>query len=350
MLSTILGAYSAHNSLSASRLCRSAVWVSAALFLLIPLVLSAQTPNAVPNLDCDRDCLFERVDQYLEGLVAKDPSLVPWAEQVKFTENNVALRIGDGIWGTIEGLGEYELRVADVEAGQVAFFGEVIEPSFSSLMAMRLQVENSLIAEVEMVILRTISEPKSIIWPEPVLEHKPLFYEILPEEARRPRERLISIADGYFDTLQLNDGTLFTEFHEDCNRVENGTLTTHNPDVEFTAVGALGCEEQFRQGNYRYDDRLRARRFPLVDEERGLVLAAGFIDHAGKLAQYHLTDGTLVDSPIRFPHSFYLLELFRIDDGKIRQVEAVFVTVPYGMPSPWDGNWPRTLPSRLGDY
>ncbi|MDT8398142.1 MAG: hypothetical protein RQ899_05975 [Pseudomonadales bacterium] len=324
----------------------------AAVLLLAPLpsLSQAQPPNAIPNLVCDRECLFERVDRYLEGLVSKDPSRVPWAEHVRFTENNVALRVGDGIWGTIEGLGDYDLRVADVDAGEVAFFGEVIEPAFSSLMAMRLKVENRLIAEVEMVILRTVYEPKSIIWPAAVLEHKPLFQALLPAAQRRPRERLIAIADGYFDTLQLNDGTLFTAFHEDCNRVENGTLTTHNPAVEFTAVGALGCEEQFRQGNYRYDDRLRARRFPLVDVERGLVLAAGFIDHAGKLDEYTLSDGTRVDSPIRFPHSFYLLELFRIEDGKIRQVEAVFVTVPYGMPSPWDGNWPQELPSMLGDY
>jgi hypothetical protein len=48
-----------------------------------------------------------------------------------------------------------------------------------------------------------------------------------------------------------------------------------------------------------------------------------------------LSDGREVKSPIRYPHSFYLLELFKIDDGKIRQIESVFVTVPYGMLSPW---------------
>ncbi|MEZ5744785.1 MAG: hypothetical protein R3D89_13955 [Sphingomonadaceae bacterium] len=42
----------------------------------------------------------------------------------------------------------------------------------------------------------------------------------------------------------------------------------------------MGREEQFRLGWYRYDE-LRARRFPLVDEERGIVLAHGFIDHYG---------------------------------------------------------------------
>lgn len=300
--------------------------------------------NAIANYDCDRACLFDLVDQYLEGLKAMDPANVAWADQVRFTENNVPLRIGDGLWGTITGMGDYDLRVADVEAGEVGFFGVVDEPQFSSLFAMRLKAQQGKIAEVETVVLRTETEPKSIIWPAPVLEHKALFYDILPEERQRPRDRLIAVANGYFDTLQLNDGTLFTEFHEDCNRVENGTKTTNNAAVEFTSVGALGCEEQFRQGNYRYDDRLRARRYPLVDVERGLVLASGFIDHSGRLDEYTLTDGRVINSPLRYPHSFYLLELFKIDDGKIRQIEAVFVTVPYGMGSPW---LPPTLPGLL---
>lgn len=313
------------------------------LFLLFAGPTSAQPalPNAIENYDCDRQCLFGLVDDYLAGLLAKTPASVPWADEVMFTENNVPLKIGDGLWRTIEGMGEYDLRVADVAAGQVGFFGLVQEPQFSSLFALRIKAVRGRIAEVETVVLRTEAEPKSIIWPAPVLEHKPLFYDILPEQRQRPRERLIAIADGYFDTLQLNDGTLFTAFHEDCNRVENGTRTTNNSAVEFTSVGALGCEEQFRQGNYRYDDRLRARRFPLVDVERGLVLASGFIDHSGQLDSYTLTDGREIQSPIRYPHSFYLLELFKIDDGKIRQVEAVFVTVPYGMGSPW---LPPTLP------
>ena len=98
----------------------------------------------------------------------------------------------------------------------------------------------------------------------------------------------------------------------------------------------MPCEEQFRLGNYRYDDRLRGRRFPLVDEERGIVLAHGFIDHCGQLGDYQLTDGTRVSSPIRRPHTFYLSEAFKIRQGAIEQIEANFITVPYHMPSPWD--------------
>jgi hypothetical protein len=300
------------------------------------LTINAVNANSLPNLDCNRECLITVTDTFLEGLVRHEPSVVPWADRVRFTENNVELAIGDGIWGTITGIDSYRLHVTDEQQGQAAFYGVLHEPNFSSLFSVRLKVEHGLISEVEMVVLRTIYEPKSIVWPEPKLTHKSHFYAKLPLESRRPRERMISIADGYFDTLQLNDGTLFTKFHPDCNRVENGTQTTHNSSVDFTAVGALGCEEQFKQGNYRYDSALRERSFPLVDVERGLVLATGFIDHNGQLDEYSLADGRVVKSPIRFPHSFYLMELFKIVDGQILQIEAVFVTVPYGMHTPWE--------------
>ena len=148
---------------------------------------------------------------------------------------------------------------------------------------------------------------------------------------------MISLADGYFDTLQLNDGTLFTKFHPNCKRVENGVQTTNNPNfARRCRCRGWAARSSSRPGNYRYDTRLRARRFLLVDEERGLVLAAGFIDHAGVPHEYQLTDGTKVRSPVHRPHSFYLFELFKLKDGAIEQIEANFITVPYNMPSPWD--------------
>jgi hypothetical protein len=118
--------------------------------------------------------------------------------------------------------------------------------------------------------------------------------------------------------------------------VENGLQTTHNPDlIKIIPVAALGCAEQFKLGNYRYDDRVRDRRYPLIDEERGLVMAGAFIDHAGRLGTFTLTDGRVVQSSVKIPSTLCLLELFKIRDGKIQQIEAIFIGVPYNMPSPW---------------
>ena len=50
--------------------------------------------------------------------------------------------------------------------------------------------------------------------------------------ARPPRERLIALADGYANTIQLNDGKLFVPFVPGCSRIENGADVTDTP-IEF---------------------------------------------------------------------------------------------------------------------
>lgn len=283
---------------------------------------------------CDRACLYGFLDQYLDALKAKDPSRLPLAKGFKYTENNVAMPIGDGVWGTVTGLGTYNLRMADATNGQVGFYGIVQETNATSVFALRLKVEDRKISEAETIIRR--SEGGGPFPSKPNMVDKPVLNEIVPPENRRPRERMIALVDGYFSTLQLNDGVLFTQFDDNCNRIENGLQTTHNPDlVKTIPVSTMGCAEQFKLGNYRYDDRVRDRRYFLVDEERGLVMSAGFIDHAGRLGSYTLTDGRVMNSPMKIPSTLCLLELFKIRDGKIQQIEAVFIGVPYNMPSPW---------------
>jgi len=281
----------------------------------------------------NRAALYGALEDYLAALGRKDPGAVNWAPDPFITENNVRLQPDDGLWGTIERLGDYRLMFADTATRQVGYFGTVIEPMDESAYTVRLGFDEAgRLAEVETVVVRQVdSSPRfdnQRFYDKPILN--------APVETPVSREEMIALSDGYFATLQLNDGTIRTKFHPDCNRVENGVQTTNNPDF-FVPVAALGCEAQFRLGNYRYDDRLRGRRFPLVDEERGLVMAFGFIDHCGRLDDYELTDGTRVKSHIRRPHTFYLGELFKIDHGMICQIEANFITVPYHMPSPWDG-------------
>ncbi len=292
----------------------------------------ARLNGALPPVT--RADLYKSLDAYLAALKSHDPTRVNWAPSVRNTENNVALIVGDGLWATVTALGPYDLRMADTKTGQVALFTTATETEETSAMALRLKVVDGRVTEAETLVLR--QSDSGIKFEGQTFESKPAMNEMLKPEQRLPRNKMIALANGYFETLQLNDGTLHTKFHANCKRVENGVQTTNNPNFAVVPVARLGCEEQFRMGNYRYDDRLRARRFPLVDEERGIVLGAGFIDHSGRIGEYRLTDGTLVRSPVHRPHSFYLLEAFKLKDASIEQIEADFVTVPYAMPSPWD--------------
>lgn len=278
--------------------------------------------------------LYAVLDQYLAALKTRDPRRVAWAPVVRNTENNVALMVGDGLWNTITALGAYDLRFADTVTGQVGFFGTVTEATDTSAFTLRLKVVGGAVAEAETLVVRQADS--GIKFENQKFETKPLMNAVIPVAQRSPRALMITLSDGYFDTLQLNDGTLYTKFADHCERFENGVQTTHNPGFTATPVSKLGCADQFRMGNYLYNDRLRARRYPLVDEERGLVLSAAFIDKTGRLGEYRLADGTLAQSVVSRPHSFYLLELFRINNGVIEQIEANFITVPYHMPSPWD--------------
>jgi len=306
-----------------------------ALGLMAPAAMAADAVKPMSN--CDRECLYGFLDKYLDALVKKDVSRLPLAQSVRFSENNVMMDLGDGLWNTISGKGDYDLRMADTKAGSVGWFGVVYEHGNPAIIALRIKVQQGLITEVETILNRQNGDGP---FPNPqpqLMTRLPIMDRIEPEKTRRSRERLISLADGYFDTLQQNDGTLFTEFAPDCNRRENGFQTTNQPKppVPDGDMMKLGCEAQFKTGNFRYDDRLRERRYVVVDEERGLVMASAFIDHSGKLQEVVLTDGTVVKTHYHSPHSYVLFELFKIVDGKIQQIEAVFPTVPYNMPSPW---------------
>jgi hypothetical protein len=282
----------------------------------------------------DRQGLYAVLDSYLGALARRDAGAVKWTAGARHSENNVMLAPGDGVWATIDRLGEYQLKFADPVTGGIGYFGTVIESHEESAFSLRLKTNDAgEIEESEMIIVRHLDEGMKLegprFWRKPILEAK--------AEAPSSRTTLEYLANGYFNTLQLNDGTINTKFHPACNRVENGVQSTNNPDFSQIPHTKLGCEEQFRLGIYRYDNRLRGRRYPLIDEERGIVLAHGFIDHCGVLGDYQLTDGTPVKSPVRRPHSFYLAEIFKIDHGMICQIEANFITVPYHMKSPWDG-------------
>ena len=284
-----------------------------------------------------RDALYGHAEAYLDALTARDPSRLEWADDAFITENNVPLAIGDGTWNTASGRRGYDLKMADPATGQVGWFGVIEEHGHPAIMALRLRIDGGRIAEAEAIVTRKVeNSPFPSI--DTYISPRPLMLADVPDGQRTSRDGMVALANGYFDTLQLNDGTIRTRFTDDCERIENGLQTTHNADAfPNYPIAAYGCREQFELGQYRYDDRLRARRFPLVDEDKGLVLAGGFIDHCGNLVDFTWTDGTPVKSFYHFPHSYCLLEAFKIVDNAIAGVEAVFIDVPYHMPSPWVG-------------
>src|SRR5687768_5771773 len=115
------------------------------------LILASTGP--IP-LNCNRACLENLIDQYLTALVARDPKRVPLSADVKYTENNQVIPVGDGFWKTAQGVGNYKHYFADPEAGQVAFMGTMREADSLLLFSQRLRIELGRITEIESIFFR----------------------------------------------------------------------------------------------------------------------------------------------------------------------------------------------------
>jgi hypothetical protein len=292
--------------------------------LALPALSLAATTSA-----CNRDCLEGYVNRYLDAMQAHKVSDDLFAREMKFTENGVRLPFGnEGLWFRMSGKGTYKFYVPDVETQQVAFIGTVREGGKTTTdgtlvaLAVRLKIVNDRITEVEQLAIRPDvplggATPAPSRFPptgesvEKMGAPHAVFKEVIPEAKRPSREEMVKTANYYFTGLQRNDGKGYYPFTDDCDRFENGIQTTNS------TFQKMGCKKQFEEGLKNVVSRVRDRRFVAVDRERGIVFAFGFFDHE------------------QINWTWQLAELFKIENGQIRRIEAVFHRAPYGINSGW---------------
>ena len=302
--------------------------------LLSLITLPAVAQTAKPDA-CNRACLEGFVDRYMDAMLAHKVSDDLFARDVKFTENGVQLPLGrEGLWFRMSGKGTYKFYVPDVETQQIAYFGTAREKERNDDLVvaidLRLKIVDNHITQVEQLVIRpeggltnnggqTPRPPSTGERVEKMGAPNPIFTEVIPEAKRPSREELIKTANYYFSGLQRNDGQGYYPFSDDCDRYENGNHSTNvpmrNPVTGETEV--MSCKKQFEVALRNVVSRVRDRRFVAVDRERGIVFAFGFFDHE------------------QINWTWQLGELFKIQDGKIRRIEAIFHRAPYGIPSGW---------------
>jgi hypothetical protein len=329
--------------------------------LTLGALLAVGAPATQASESCNRACLEGFVDRYLDAVVANQPSMVPLAPGVRFTEDGQRLVIGDGLWNTMRAKGRYRLFVSDVPAGQVAFFGSIEEDSRDpaqgtpALIALRLKVKNMQITQIEQIVVRDDKAGKRVDEMAP----NPVYLQAIPEKERMSRAQLIETANKYFTGLQQNDGKGDYPFADDCDRIENGMQATNvptpagekrpDPKTSLTYSAQWSCLEQFKSGLLHFVNRIRDRRFVAVDQERGIVFAFGFFDHSGGASRTFTTPDarSVTAGPVQ-PWTWEIAELFKIEKGKIRKIEAVLHRSPYGMTSGWS-TWDQGMSDAMRD-
>jgi hypothetical protein len=337
-----------------------------AALTLAGVTLAACSPSSSPPPEtgaivadapaCDRDCLAAMADQFLTALAARDAATLPLAPAVRYTENGQELALTDGLWGTVSEVGGYRQIFADSRGNEVGLFASLRENGYAILLATRLKLADGRITEIESIVQRPTSRLAPAIERLEREGSKPLWDALVPEAERMTRDELIVTAGKYFIGLEKNDGKGEYPFTPDCYRFENGNLATGNPEMRRLADEAAGrphvsgqptsfgyrlmsypCKEQFELGYMKMVDRIRDRRFPIVDVERGVVFTLVFFDHSGTVHEVTTTDGQTHQVGLRQPYTWEIAEAFKIDRGQISAIEAILTQSPYGMKP----NWPE---------
>jgi len=293
---------------------------------------------------CDRDCLIDMARQYAGALVDHQPSRLPLARQVRFTENLVPLRFGaEGLWKTVDGRRDFDIYAADPDTGNVVWIGIVRENGKAVMLAARLKVAERRLVEVETLVGRS-----SLSAAETVPSPRPDFAAVIPVGERLSRERLIAIADSNWDAMERGDGRA-APYAVDCERYDNGEKTTQGSSPGPNAPDSGGdlkdrsCFGQMNSGRFNNGNRVRPRRVWAVDREHGLVVGLFTPNVPGNVRNITLRGGKVLtaDAPELVPFTIEQVEMFRIVHGQISKVEVVLgPRVPYGMRSPFDMKTP----------
>jgi hypothetical protein len=293
--------------------------------------------------DCDRACLRSTLDAYLDAVVAHDPAKAPLSPAFRQTENAVVVRAGSGMWQAVTALGKTQRRYLDPVTGQAAYFGTVREGSDRAIVTARVRVEQHKITEAEWYVARPgdagMNGPPvngrggNVFDPDNLAANGPPERRISAAE-RLSRAELLAITNSYFDGISSHDGRIIRA-QPGCVRLENGLEVTGREPRGPTVTGPDGhtdCRSGLETMNIQM---VVARRYPLVDEEAGIVMAMGVFMRKPGTPQYRNV----------------FSEYFVIDDGKIRTVySAMFYAPPtLGVPNwpPYEGHWP--LPASLAE-
>lgn len=279
---------------------------------------------------CDRACLKTTLDQYLNAVVQHNPSAAPLAVGYRETENAMVRRPGAGVWTTAKALGKLQRRYFDTETGQAGYFGTLEEENGTAVVTLRLEIENHKISAAEWYLARKgdvgigagagAQANASFHDPDNLVAHPPAE-RVVPKNERLTRAEMVAITNSYFDGLTAHDGTLILA-HPGCIRLENGFLTTQRqgPNGITTDCTSPGAMTNIFA--------VTARRYPIVDEEAGVVLGLGVFERKPGVAMRR--------------NAFS--EWFVIEQGKIRAIySSMFYPDQDAMVPNWppyDGNWP----------
>jgi len=298
---------------------------------------AAAMSTAASAAKCDGACLDKTVDTYIAALVAHDPSQVELAKDVKFVENTLPMKPGEGLWKTAsEGPAAFKIIVPDAVAQEVGLLCVMKEGDKPIQFGLRLKLKDGKIVEAEHLIARDLRESSLKNLQAP----RPAFFATVPPGGRMSREKMLEIGESYYTALVSADANN-APFADDCLRRENGMQTTGNPPSKTPGLGttgAMGCAAQIKTHTFDYITRIEPRRVWIANPETGLVF--GLSQFRQPMEQKFVKIVGVpgldkIDMPFK-PFDLPAAHIFKIQGGKLHEIEAMGFMMPYNSKTGWE--------------
>ncbi|MGH9645700.1 MAG: hypothetical protein ACRD4E_02685 [Bryobacteraceae bacterium] len=226
------------------------------------LILAAINGGA-QAADCDRACLKGMITKYVDAMVAHDPSRLPLAAGVRFTEDSKDLKVGEGLWKTVTKKGDFRQDYIDLKKQIAASHVVLFEDNAQVLYSVLLRVANQKITGIETLVDRIM--PNSRFKPDSLDNPLAGMSAPVPADKRMPRAAMIQAALRYPEGLRIGNFTdAKTPFAKEAYRVENGTF-----------IAGVGGPRPNAPGMFTQKIMLHPDVKPsvaAVDEEEGIVL------------------------------------------------------------------------------
>jgi hypothetical protein len=203
------------------------------------------------------------LDAYFAALSAGDPSSLPLAANVKFTENAQAVQIGTTAFWMNAGDVKHSQRALDTTACSVAAQAVIAEGATDLPIGLRIKVEGGKITEIETIVVRqgdytasfaVASNPAAII----SIAKDIGWHDEVPQAQRASRQQLTGWIDKYFRAFPSGVCNVTSA----CKRLENG-------GGNFSCGTGASCSANTPTSGGEFEPRVI-----IVDELRGI--AAGF--------------------------------------------------------------------------
>jgi len=283
------------------------------LKLILVLMFSAAFTLDATAADCDRECLRGFITQYLNALLAHSPGTLPVNDNVRFTEDTIEMRLGEGLWKNASRLRPYRQDILDVKQGVAATHVIVEEGGSPVLVVVRLKIADKKITEVETQVTR--NQAQGAIFAIDALQSTNKAMAVVPEPSQRTsREEAIKIAQFYPAGLKIGSFvTVDAPFAPDAYRLENGRYTAGPP--------AANPASQNMKTQRIIAHPAITTHVAAVDEELGIVLLRMNFGDTGSYGP---------------GNALIVWEAFKIYGGQIHAVEAFMRVMPASAGSGWD--------------